>query len=315
MTTAINEAIRIIESGQEQGYENTFYSSIYMFTTENIKGVVRALKVEAKSILTVSSSGDHLFNMLLMGAKNIETYDINIFAKYYYYFKEAAIKALDYNEFLDFFFPRPFSFKKKHFDNKTFFERVLPNISNEEAKEFWRILFTRYSGKTLYESALFHSKRYSRETYKASNDYLENRENYQALKRKLKDYNYTFYWTNILANPSNIPDKKYDILYLSNILDSIKGKTKLESFQKLKEIIASLKKFISPNGILGLCYLYCYLDDYWATYSPNKISNPDFRAEFFNDKTGYKYYPFNGINNINSTRYDEKDAIMVTRRK
>ena len=64
-----------------------------MFATENLNGVINTLDVEEKDILIVSSSGVHIFNMLLNGTKSVEVYDINLFAKYWFYFKEATVRT------------------------------------------------------------------------------------------------------------------------------------------------------------------------------------------------------------------------------
>ena len=311
---AIEQAIYMIETGTYEVFENQKYSSVYMFATENVCGVVNCLNVSNKDILTASASGDHIFNMLLIGAKNIAAYDINIYAKYFYYFKEAAIKVLNYNEFLEFFFLKLFSFKSKVFDNKIFFNRILPNIKDESSKVFWNTLFKRYSGFELYTSSLFFTNCYSKNTYIKCNDYLKNEDNYKDLQKKLLTFEYEFYWVDIFNDLSNIPDKKYDIIYLSNILDRLREKDKISNVRRIKEIIEKLKKYLVPNGILSVCYLYCYLDDYWVSKTPYQINNPDIRYEHFN--TGeYLYKHFNGINDIKGRVPKNMDAIMLMRKK
>ena len=77
MKNSIEQAINLIEKKQYGYYNLVNYCPIYLFTTENIKGITNSLDVTNKNILTVSSSGDHILNMLLNGATNIESYDIN----------------------------------------------------------------------------------------------------------------------------------------------------------------------------------------------------------------------------------------------
>lgn len=57
---AIRHAISIIE--ENTSIEN--YHPLYMFSTENINGMLQGLEIKDKSILTVSASGDHIFNFL-----------------------------------------------------------------------------------------------------------------------------------------------------------------------------------------------------------------------------------------------------------
>ena len=62
----LTEALILIEY---QDYYNPYFSSVYMFSTENTKEVVKGLNVKGKKVLTPSSSGDHIFEMLLSGAE------------------------------------------------------------------------------------------------------------------------------------------------------------------------------------------------------------------------------------------------------
>lgn len=314
MNEQIEQAIKIITSDNPTIFGTEKYQSIYMFATENIHEVINSIDVKDKSILTVSSSGDHIFNMLLNGAKSIEAYDINYFTKYYFYLKESAIRTLNYNEFIDFFFGRKYSLKKDVF-NEQKFKLVIENIKDKESKLFWDILLSGCGGKRLYKSNLFFRNHYSKNTYIECNDYLRKEENYKALQQLLNNYNYTFYLVNIFNDISNIPNKEYDIIYLSNILDRIIGKDKLETIKKIKDIIIKVKEYLSPNGVLGICYLYNYLDDYWAIEHSSQICNPNVRYKHFNEKDGYIYESFEGVCNYGSNSVKDRDAIMLVRKR
>ena len=54
------------------------FNSIYLFTTENIKGYMDELDLTNKKIITVTASSDHIINAILKGATKILTFDINI---------------------------------------------------------------------------------------------------------------------------------------------------------------------------------------------------------------------------------------------
>lgn len=314
MTEQLIQAIRIIENNNPTIFGEENYQSIYMFTTENINAVIDSLDVKNKNILTVSASGDHIFNMLLNGAASIEAYDINYFTKYYFYFKEAAIRTLTYKEFLNFFFKRMYGFNNKVFDDKIFLN-IVDNIKDEESKKFWDFLIRGVGGKVLYNSNLFFQNHYPKNTYIECNDYLYNEENYKALQQILNNYNYTFYLVNIFNDLNNIPNKKYDIIYFSNILDRIRENDELETVKKIKKIIIKLKEYLSSNGTLGVCYLYNYLDDYYAISRPRQICNPDLRLRHFDKKDGYIYDSFRGISNYESSSIRDRDALMLVRKK
>lgn len=310
MNDIIRQAIYLIEDVGKAILNIQRYSPVYMFTTENLSGVMKSLDVCGKSVLTVSSSGDHIFDMLLNGATVVESYDINYFTRFYFYLKEAAIKALSYNEFLDFFFPSKFSFNSKVFDNEVFFRKILPNIKNEDAAIFWKTLFSRYKGKRLYNSKLFIQGYYSKSTYIDCINYLKNEDNYRRLQHKLAGYDYKFYWINIFNDDDKLPDKKYDIIYLSNVLDKLCCKDELSYLDKVRKIICRLKRHLTDKGILGICYLYYYLDDYWEILSPGQIASLNFRSKYF-EGNDYVYKSFNGIGVHKSRRRTNRDALLM----
>ena len=78
------------------------FNSIYPFTTENIAGYMKGLDLVNKRVICVTGSGDHVLNIVLLGCKNILTFDVNPLTKYYMDLKLSAIKYLSYKEFLDF---------------------------------------------------------------------------------------------------------------------------------------------------------------------------------------------------------------------
>ncbi|MBQ8681711.1 MAG: DUF3419 family protein [Bacilli bacterium] len=305
----IEIASRIIENKDLADYNIQNYAPIYLFTTENIKGIINNIDILDKNILTVSSSSDHIFNMLLAGAKSIECYDINIFTKYYYYLKAACVKTFTYDEFLLFFFPT--RFKNRVFDDNLFYW-VIANIEDSQAKEFWSSLFKEYGGKKIYYSNLFINL-YFKSTYMECNNYLNNEDSYKALQQRLNNYNYKFYLVDIFNNIKVLPNKKYDFLYLSNILDKLSCNSMLDYALKVKEILLNLNNYIVDNGIIGVCYLYCYLDDYWDSISDGRLRSSIVRNRYFKDS--YYYKSFNGINNLKGGLLKDRDALMLTLKK
>ena len=56
----------------------TLFDKVYPFTTEMISGYFKEIDFKDKTVLTVGSSSDQAFNALLLGAKKIKVYDINV---------------------------------------------------------------------------------------------------------------------------------------------------------------------------------------------------------------------------------------------
>lgn len=55
--------------------------SSYLWTNENMY-LYDNEDLKDKKVLTVTSSGDHALNAILNGAKNIDSFDINLYSKY-----------------------------------------------------------------------------------------------------------------------------------------------------------------------------------------------------------------------------------------
>lgn len=85
--------------------------------------------------MTVTGSGDHVLNMLLSVDK-IDTFDINLFAYYFFVLKKYAIVALELDEYLDFL-----SIRTPNFDLRMF--EKIKNFWQEEkdALDFFEYLF------------------------------------------------------------------------------------------------------------------------------------------------------------------------------
>ena len=68
-----------------------FINKVYPFTTENINGYIHNMDLKDKTLLTLGSSLDQAFNALVLGAKNICVYDININVEDFYKLKRNLI--------------------------------------------------------------------------------------------------------------------------------------------------------------------------------------------------------------------------------
>lgn len=308
MNEIIDKAMELILMNNGY-YKDVNYMPVYLFTTENISGFLQKIDVRNKNILTISSSGDHIFNMLVNGASKIDSFDINYFTKYYYYFKESAIKVFSYNEFLNFFFPT--KFRNRVFDDRQFF-KVLEGISNVEALKFWKELYLKYGGKGLYYSNLFIANTNNKNTYMECNDYLRNEDNYKKLQSILRDYDYNYTCLNLFDDISDI-NNKYDFIYLSNVLGWLNC-TSLDDYAlKVKDIVSNLEGYLKEDGMIGVCYLYCYLDQYWNVAGNKSLNSSDVRDKYFYDD--YSYLQFNGFSSNKSRRLTDKDGLMLKRVK
>ena len=302
-------AISLVEKNFQNISDHSKYASMYMFTNENIKEITKKLNLSNKNILTVCSSGDQYFNFLLEKNTDVAVYDINIISKYILFLKEAAIRTLTYQEFLDFFFSKVLN-NKKFFAKETY-DKIKKNFKDKNAKIFWNYLFNTYSKEKLINSSLFAESPLSKKDIINFNNYLKSSENYNKLKSKLLEENkLKFYNIDIRQIPKL--EEKFDFIYLSNILDSIEAPDKLTYLTKLKNIVLTLSKSLKLNGKLGVCYLYCYLDSYWDDIKNNMqsvVAKEENKNTFINKEC--QLIKFSSSLNNNSNRTKDKDALIL----
>lgn len=222
-------------------------SFIYTFTNENIRKYLSLFNLENKDILTVTGSGDHVLNMLLSVDK-IDTFDINLFAHYFFILKKYAVAALELDEYLDFF-----SMDTSDFDIKKF--RKIKQIWQDEkdALYFFEYIFHSKNSSNLKNTSLFVSnKKEGKEENIERNLYLDE-ENYYKLKRNILDKQITFHHSNI---KSLRLEEKFDYIFMSNITDYLFNMFEGDILRNYKKFLYSnLIPMLKENGKI-ISYLY-----------------------------------------------------------
>jgi len=299
-------AIRLVENIK---FYNTNFLSTYMFSNENINGFIKKISLNERQVLTVCSSGDQAFNLVLNGASKVDLFDINRFTKYYFCLKKAAIIGLSYQEFINFFFPTLFNKNVFSFDSYLNFRN---KIDNDEIRSFWDYLFCHYSGGDIYNSKLFHKHYFSKNNILKINEYLINEDNYNRLKELLINKQFNFYNINLFDDSLYFNDK-YDFVYLSNIFDYLFCDSKLEYAKSVKKIINSLNKYTNDDSEIAVNYIYlfneeCEKDTYFSNF--NSLC---FRCKYFNNN--YEYIVFPGFSDPDDRQVRNRDALVLYKKK
>lgn len=241
------------------------YKKVYRETNENIDGYMNLIDFQGKEhALTVLSSGDHVFNLLYHGILNIDTFDTNPLTEYYALgLKRSAILALNYKEYL--------KFMKKLVSSSTSIDELYLLITSlfpymcEKYRYFWQtILDYNYHLQkrmrkplNLFQMLLINIQK--EQTSIMKNSYLQSEENYNKTKTNLAASSITFQKTNCL-HLSEVATRKYDLLFLSNILDYLDEYFGyLWGYKKLKEYSQQLSKIMNKKGCIALTYTArCY---------------------------------------------------------
>lgn len=268
-------------------------SAMYVFTTENLVDYIKKLKPENKNVLTITGSGDQLINLALMGTSKIDNFDVNQNAYFITQLKLAALQALSYEEFLNFFclydgeeisnagmvyFQKKIGENDCAFSFKTYLQ-IKPYL-DETSAFFWNLIYEdfQFDGKKLATSSLFYSG--TRYSALKNNAYLRDEESYLKARNMINNVQINYIECNLLEvhKLSDI----YDIMLFSNVYDylidewyNVIGE---EEFVDYIESQASQR--LSENGTIAVAYQYGYKKRNYANQSlVKRILGQDYTLE------------------------------------
>lgn len=254
------------------------YSKMYIMTTENITGYYKYFDFKNKKVLTPTSSFDHALNAILKEASEVTTFDINRLSYYMANLKLAAVKALTYDEFIEFFLS----------DNAFSYEiyKKICNYLDKNIISYFNGIYKHfnYNGQAIKESFLFH---HGHKNLVTDNIYLLDN-NYDILKEKVKNIKVVFINTSILKLSKHIK-KKYDLIFLSNISDYAKTIFKENYLKEYFDFIKNdITKLLNKNGMIQAAYIYDYGDDKEVR---SDINIAEKRKEIITDEFEVKIFP------------------------
>ena len=216
--------------------ENLFHqnSFIYQFTNEDIYSYQSYLE-NKKKIFSITASGDQILSSILLGTKEIDSFDISRFPRYYMELKKAAILSLSREEFLRFFSPKDSWFRLEGFDCNEMYYSFHQNMPKND-QFFWDEILKDASFFDIYDSLLFQSVVKDVSILFENIPYLEQK-NYDHLKQKLKDVEINHMVGDIFS-VADLLNEEYDLVNLSNLIDH----ATLNSYQNLVEKLKLTKE-------------------------------------------------------------------------
>lgn len=238
-------------------------SKAYLRTTENINGYYNRLNFRDKKVLTVIGSGDHIFEAILRGAKEVEGFDISENAILLYYLKEAAIKTMDFEEYMNFFYVENKCFTKEGYNK-------LRSKLNEITLPYWDKVFNSESKEPLdYIKEMLVSKpafymvpSVASLKLSALSSYLEE-ENYYELQSKIDSTKVSIHLRDV-KDIDKVKDS-FDYIILSNIFE-------YQDTEEFKELIDKYKEHLNDDGLIIAGYAYHDMDlSYYSEYDSFEI--------------------------------------------
>lgn len=302
------EDLKLAKKILEQNIELKYFLWTYPFTNENIKGYYNEIDFNDKEVLVPTSSGDHAINALYKNAKSINCFDINPLAKYYSELKIAALKNLNYEEFIAFLYNKNKIICSSDYLNKGIYDYIKSSME-DKYRIFWDTILEEYSSYKISKSNFF------------TNDFL----NIRCLKAAnlyLKESNY-YYTQKLLANKKikyldcNITDldkldRRYDIIILSNIPAYLNQFYENDDYLKnLKNLLNNIKK---ESSIIAVSYLYAELLNIPGALG---IYNQEEVKKYFPEDL-YEYIDVEKSNELHSKNifkfFPQKDKVLLTKK-
>ncbi|MBQ4263491.1 MAG: hypothetical protein IJO32_06570 [Bacilli bacterium] len=286
--------------------KNPFNSNgpVYAFANEALSQYMKNYDFNGKSVLASLGSGDFALNAYLMGASQVDTFDINQYTYYFYQLKKSLIMKYDFDSFCNFIknphqiFAR-FGDYKQFLDSESiaFFEKLVRIYDGNTTALLKKVFIDKVGEEKNQwnESNTFDSTEELFLIAQYKNPYLQSEQNYNQLKQQLmKKSNDEFYFEDLYQFT---PEKKYDIVYLSNIGDYCKSEEEFKNFvMQLKE------RVLNENGIIIIVSITNHIMMDYDSCERTKM-NWDEMEQFNKNNEGRAYLPICnlGVQNVYTT--------------
>ncbi len=220
-----NDVLKLINIDDYTTFSFSMYDRVFENATENIKNSIGNYNQNDR-VLTVLSSGDHVFNYLVRGVENIEAFDVNVFTRYYFELKRACIEKMKHETFI------------QNADSLIIYAlQYLDELPlSLESYNFWNF-YRNNMNPEHYDKFLYKSPSFSLKSY---NCYFE-KENYERLQSILKsNIEISFHRTEAINLNKSVLGKFSEINF-SSIYS-------LMSKKEMPKLIRKMNPFLSQNG-------------------------------------------------------------------
>ena len=280
------------------------YSKGYLWTNENIKEYINKKYIsEYNSALSVTASGDHLFNLILHNVLNIDTFDTNTLTEYNVLgLKKALIEKFKYNDFLT--ICELIANNMLTLEETTYLIKDLLPLMDKKYRKYWQNIseynyqLQKNNDEYLDLFAMLFININEKNNFIRRNSYLMGNDNYDKFKENMMRANINFYCTNAINILDTFPNQKYDVILLSNILDYITINWNYEQLRKFED---ELLFITNNNGKIFLAYLL----NYYNKNNKNIFRRADIKKEELINEI---------IIELKEKDYKHNDAVILIRK-
>ena len=280
------------------------YSKGYLWTNENIKEYINKKYIsEYNSALSVTASGDHLFNLILNNVLNIDTFDTNTLTEYNVLgLKKALIEKFKYNDFLT--ICELIANNMLTLEETTYLIKDLLPLMDKKYRKYWQNIseynyqLQKNNDEYLDLFAMLFINITEKNKFIRRNSYLMGKDNYDKFKENMMRANINFYCINAINILDTFPNQKYDVILLSNILDYITINWNYEQLRKFED---ELLFITNNNGKIFLAYLL----NYYNKNNKNIFRRADIKKEELINEI---------IIELKEKDYKHNDAVILIRK-
>lgn len=261
----IEEALKAISSPLKDYDRYERYSPFLIWTVENLKGINDIVNYKGKDVYIDASSGDQYLACKYYGAKKVDIYDIDRFTMYMTYLKAVSLCHLSYEDFFAFLAPLENRRIKDTFWSPKILSKILPDMPSDVAL-FWDVVMNSINDNYYGNFIVVNSRVNLIENIKKGMPFYESEEEYYKLQNLLKNESLPDFYEKDIESEMHIDnDKKYNVIYLSNILEHLVACTMNASYPiRLNEdsveedllisVMPSIVKQLKKDGIIQVSY-------------------------------------------------------------
>lgn len=231
-----------VGGGKNQAFF-TACNPVYLFTNDHPFDILSNLDLSG-SLLSVTSSFDHQLNAILLGCKDIRSFDINRNAKYFAELKIEAIKQLSYEEFKEFYK------LYRRLGKKIKCDAIYKNLDRKVVSKLCESMdYTMgFYFQTLLKEGFFDmtdTTGYFGYISKPSNNLYLDEKTFYELKERLKDVKFREYIDcDIFRLMRYIEKEIYSAMVFSNISSYMTD----EDLEKFYTFLKSIEENLTQNG-------------------------------------------------------------------
>jgi len=267
----LDNDIKYVMDLLEGKISNTF-DFIYSRSNENLIELFNRINLEGKDVYTVLSSSDFLLSAVYQGAKKVDCFDIMPITYRYFHLRRWLAQ---------------YGLEDANGLSKTTLLQIVNstelNIKSENEKDsiiFWQYLLNKIYNMHFYSSDLF--------------EYIENVlcpfSDMREINKKLNIIDEPVFDNIDICEEIKYDDKrKYDVVYLSNIIDYNREKLKIE------KLILNVLKLLKDKGSIICAHM-------------SQFENFEIEQEMFSKYFNYDeiYFEDNLVQEITYYRYKKK---------